>query len=58
MRASATLDTAISGNAQARLLRFIAGLQCLANLRQHLICQLQQDFSLRCKAKRLAFTHK
>ena len=33
---------ALNGNAQARLLRFIAGLQCLADLRQHLIRQLQQ----------------
>ncbi|AXI37711.1 hypothetical protein FORC64_4815 [Escherichia coli] len=41
---------ALNGNAQTRLLRFIAGLQGLANLRQYLVCQLQQDFSLRCKA--------
>jgi len=40
------------------LLRLIAGLQRAANLRQHLIGQLQQNFPLRRKTQRLAFTHK
>jgi len=49
---------AFDSDAQCGLLRLIAGLQCAANLRQHLACQLQQDLALRGKAQRLALTHK
>jgi hypothetical protein len=48
---------AFNRDAQPGLLRFVAGLQRATDLRQHLIGQLQ-DFSLRRKAQRLAFTHK
>jgi len=37
---------------------FIAGLQRLLNLWQHLLRQIQHDLTLRGKAQRLAFTHK
>jgi len=49
---------ALNGDPQRRLLRFIAGLQRAANLRQDLICQLQQNFALRGEAKRLTLTDK
>jgi len=49
---------AFNGNAQARLLGFVAGLQCAGDLWQHLVCQLQQDLTLRRKAQGLTFTHK
>jgi len=49
---------ALNSDAQRGLLRLIAGLQRAANLRQHLIRQLQQNFTLRRKAQRLAFPHK
>jgi len=48
----------LNGNAQRRLLRLITRLQRAANLRQDLIRQLQQDFTLRRKAQRLTLTHK
>ncbi|CQU30173.1 Uncharacterised protein [Salmonella enterica subsp. enterica serovar Typhi] len=53
------LNTAMTFNsdAQTSLLRFVARLQRTADLRQHLVCQLQQNFPLRRKAQRLAFTH-
>jgi len=54
------LDTAMAfdSDAQPGLLRLVAILQGAADLRQHLICQLEQDLSLRRKAQRLAFAHK
>jgi len=48
---------AFDGDAQAGLLRLIAGLQRAADLRQHLIGELQQDLALRREAQRLAFAH-
>jgi len=41
---------AFNSDPQRGLLWLITGLQRLANLRQYLVCQLQQDFSLRGKA--------
>jgi len=54
------LDTAmtLNGDAQRGLLWFIAGLQCTADLRQHLVRQLQQDLPLWGKTQRLTFSHK
>ncbi|KZT49129.1 hypothetical protein A6A30_07120 [Klebsiella michiganensis] len=49
---------AFDSDAQPGLLRLVAILQGAADLRQHLICQLEQDLSLRRKAQRLAFAHK
>jgi len=49
---------AFDGNTQRRLLRLVAVLKRPADLRQHLIRQLQQDLALRRKAQRLTFTHK
>jgi hypothetical protein len=47
------LNTAMAFNrdTQVGLLWFIAGLQCAADLRQHLIGQLQQDFPCGVKRK-------
>jgi len=39
-------------------MRLVAGLQRTANLRQHLLSKLQQDFTLRRKAQRLTFSNK
>jgi len=54
------LNTAMAfdGDTQTSLLRLIAILQGAADLRQHLVGQLEQDFTLRRKAQRLTFTHK
>jgi len=49
---------ALNGDAQPRLLRFVAGLYRPADLRQHLFRQLKQDLPLRRKAQRLTLTHK
>jgi len=49
---------ALNGNTQFGLLRLVTGLQRAGDLRQYLICQLQQNFTLRRKAQRLALTHK
>jgi len=49
---------ALNGDTQFSLLRLIAGLKRAGNLRQHLICQLQEDLALGGKAQRLALTHK
>ncbi|AKL06981.1 hypothetical protein AB184_17735 [Klebsiella oxytoca] len=49
---------AFDGDTQTSLLRLIAILQGAADLRQHLVGQLEQDFTLRRKAQRLTFTHK
>jgi len=53
------LNTAMTfdGDAKGSLLRLMARLQRLGYLRQHLVRQLQQDFTLRGKAQRLAFTY-
>ncbi|MNY65635.1 hypothetical protein D3C86_2029390 [compost metagenome] len=48
----------LNGDAQPRLLRFVARLQRAGDLRQHLIRQLEQHFALRRKAQWLAFAHK
>jgi len=48
----------LNGDTQRGLLRLIAGLQCAGNLWQHLVGKLQQNFTLRRKAQRLALTHK
>jgi hypothetical protein len=42
---------AFNRDTQVGLLWFIAGLQCAADLRQHLIGQLQQDFPCGVKRK-------
>jgi len=54
------LDTAMAFNGDTKrgLMRLVTGLQRTANLRQHLIGKLQQDFPLRRKAQRLAFSNK
>jgi len=39
-------------------MRFITRLQCLLDLWQHLLCQIEHDFTLRRKPQRLAFAHK
>jgi len=49
---------ALNRDAKRGLLRFITGRKCTRHLRQHLIGQLQQNFSLRREAQRLALTHK
>ena len=48
---------ALNGDAQRRLIRLVARLQRLLDLRQHLLRQLQQNFALRREAQRLAFAH-
>jgi len=48
----------LDGNSQGGLLWLVAGLKRPADLRQYLTRQLQQNFTLRCKAQRLALTHK
>jgi len=52
--AAMTLDS----DAQTGLLRLVAVLQRAADLRQHLVCQLEQDLPLRGETQRLTFTHK
>jgi len=47
----------LDGNPQCGLLRLVTVLQRTANLRQHLVRQLQQNLALRRKAQRLAFTY-
>jgi len=49
-----TLDS----DAQTGLLRLVAVLQRAADLRQNLVCQLEQDLPLWGEAQRLTFTHK
>jgi len=51
-RGGQPLNTAMTLNRDAQfcLLRFVAGLQRTGNLRQHLVCQLQQNLTLRSKA--------
>jgi hypothetical protein len=47
----------LNGDAQFRLLRFIARLQRGGDLRQYLVGKLEQNFTLRRKAQRLTLTH-
>jgi len=48
----------LNGDAQPGLLRLVTVLQGAGDLRQHLVCQLQQNLPLRGEAQRLTFTHK
>ena len=47
----------LDGDAQRGLVRFVAGLQRLLDLRQHLLRQLQQDLALGGEAQGLALAH-
>ncbi|ANI29598.1 hypothetical protein PL78_07115 [Yersinia entomophaga] len=49
---------AFNSDPQGRLMGFFAGLQCLFDLRQDLLGQLQENFSLSSETQRLAFTYK